>query len=73
MKDTEELLSPSEAAHLRGNKVTVIAAVPRKRKPKCIVCGGYEPCSHDFDQIREELSEIGRNMGSLAQQEQDKQ
>lgn len=33
-------------------------------QPACLVCGGPEPCSHDFDQQGRELEEIGKRMGS---------
>lgn len=31
---------------------------------KCIVCGGDEPCSHDFDKMNADLAEIGSRMGT---------
>ena len=30
----------------------------------CIVCGGKEPCSHDFDKMNSELEAIGKRMGT---------
>lgn len=30
----------------------------------CSVCGGHEPCSHDFDKENRQLEEIGRIMGT---------
>lgn len=30
---------------------------------RCGVCGGNEPCSHDFDKIGDELAQIGSIMG----------
>jgi len=31
---------------------------------KCIVCGGDEPCSHDFNKESRQLEQIGRAMGT---------
>lgn len=31
----------------------------------CIVCGGKEPCSHDFDKMKQELEKIFSTMGTL--------
>lgn len=31
---------------------------------RCPVCGGHEPCSHNFDEMREQLEAIGRKMGT---------
>lgn len=31
---------------------------------RCCVCGEPEPCSHDFDEERRQLEDIGRRMGS---------
>lgn len=33
---------------------------------RCPVCGDYEPCSHNFDEMGEQLEAIGRKMGTEA-------
>jgi hypothetical protein len=34
------------------------------QKEKCIVCGGDEPCSHDFDKLGKTLDKLGASMGT---------
>jgi hypothetical protein len=31
---------------------------------RCSVCGGAEPCSHDFDKTNRQLEQIDRTMGT---------
>lgn len=40
------------------------------QRPICIICGGFEPCSHDFDKEGKGLDHTFSTMGAAQEQEE---
>lgn len=59
-----EIISETQLTTDTASVPTPIGATEEEAPEKCIVCGGDEPCSHDFDKEGAKLDEIFAKMGS---------